>query len=166
MPIEINSTTNRVVPPVVRLTGQLIDETAGTYAASGLQRVNTQQVVIDGTDVTRRDTLAFFGDVQVKLVADPNYTSNDYSNRAATDIVGATAPTISNVAQNAETYYTVNGKDPTRTKANLYTGQFTVRQNLSGSDNLILKARTYVQGKWSEVRTVEIKINRAVDTTV
>jgi len=56
------------------------------------------------------------------------------------------------------TYYTLNGKDPKRTKANLYTGAFTVRQNKSGGDNYILKARSYINGIASPVRRVDFRI--------
>ena len=66
----------------------------------------------------------------------------------------------------SETYYTLNGKDPKRTKTNLYTVPIILRSNTSGSDNIIFKARTYRAGQWSEVRKVEIRIVRKVSTKV
>jgi len=96
--------------------------------------------------------------VNGKLIADTTWTSASYSNRSATDIVGKTVQAVGTVAQAAETYYTLNGKDPTRTKANLYTGAFTLRSNKSGTDNTIIKSRTYQGGRSSEVITVEITI--------
>ena len=56
------------------------------------------------------------------------------------------------------TYYTINGKNPKKTAANLYTGKFTVRQNKSGTDNFVLKARSYINGIASPIRTVHFRI--------
>ena len=58
----------------------------------------------------------------------------------------------------AEIRYTLNGKDPSRTKYTIYRGSFTLSQNASGSDNIILKARVYRMGQWSPVKTVEVRI--------
>jgi len=162
MSIEINKSTNRVDPPTIVINGSLIDTTAGTYAAAANQTISTQLETIESsTAVRKREVLAFHGDVTVTITPDTDYTANSYSNRTTgTDIIGATEPTVSTVAQNSETYYTINGKDPSRTKANLYTGAFTIRRNLAGHDNTVIKARTYVNGKASEVRTVEIRIAR------
>lgn len=62
------------------------------------------------------------------------------------------------VNEKSDTYYTLNGKDPSRTKSNLYTGAFTILRNTSGTDNIVLKTRTYAEGQASEVRTVELRI--------
>ena len=59
-----------------------------------------------------------------------------------------------------ETYYTINGKSPTRSKNYLYTKPFTLRRNVTGSDKVVLKTKSYCQGLQSEVRTVEFKINK------
>lgn len=168
MAIDINKSTTRVDPPDVTLRGQLIDTTTGVYRATGNVAVTTQHIRslnATNTEINHRAEKAFQGMVTVTLTADSDFTANSYSNRTTgTDIIGATAPTISNVNQKLETYYTINGKAPTRTKANLYTGPFTVRRNESGSDNFILKVCSYCNGLKSEVRTVEFRVARA-DTT-
>jgi len=167
MPIDINKSTNRIDPPTIVINGQLIDTDAGTYSGAANQTITTQLETIESdTEVRKREVLAFEGDVTVTLTPDTDYTANSYSNRAAGDIVGATPVASNEVAGYSETYYTVNGKDPSRTKANLYTGAFSIRRNLSGHDNTVIKARSYVRGIASEVRTVEIRIARATTNEV
>lgn len=165
MAIPVNYMNTRIDPPAFSIVGQKV--TSGTYGGGNdTESVTTQEVVISGTDVTKRSEVVFRGDVTVTITPDSTYTANSYSNRDSADFVGATTVSNNEVARYSETYYTVNGKDPIRTKANLYTGAFTVRRNLSGSDNFILKARTYCQGQWSEVNKVEIRIIRTNDNNV
>ena len=162
MAIEINKSTNRIDPPTIVINGQLIDVEAGTYSGAADQTITTQLVTIESdTDIRKREVLAFEGDVTVTLTPDTDYTANSYSNRSDGDFIGSTPIANNLVAGYSDTYYTVNGKDPSRTKANLYTGAFSIRRNLSGHDNTILKTRTYVRGQSSPVRTVEIRIARA-----
>lgn len=165
MAIPINRSDSRVEPPTITLTGSLIG-TDGVVDASADTTINTQ-LVVEGTrlsgapDVRRRDPLDFDGDVYVALTPDSKFETTTYENRATGDLIGKTEATLAAMNWNSETYYTVNGKDPVRTKASLYTGQVRIRRNLSGHDNTIFKARTYAQGRASEVRTVEFRINRA-----
>lgn len=172
MTIQINHSSNRVDPPAFSIVGQRVSNPAliggtGTYGGGNeTEVVNTQEVVISGTDVTKREEIVFAGDITVTITPDTTYTANSYSNRSATDIVGATTVSNNAVGEKSETYYTTNGKDPVRTKANLYKGAFTVRRNLSGSDNFILKARTYCQGKWSPINKVELRIIRSNENNV
>jgi hypothetical protein len=63
-----------------------------------------------------------------------------------------------------EVYYTLNGKNPTRTKAYLYTGPFVLSENKSGSDNTIIKARAYKNGIWSDVAKIELVIADVTST--
>jgi len=62
------------------------------------------------------------------------------------------------VGKYSNIFYTLNGKDPRRTKAFLWDGNtITLKENSLG-DNIILKARTYYQGEWSDTVTVEFRI--------
>lgn len=75
-----------------------------------------------------------------------------------TRFTGRMSGLANNFGEVAEIYYTVNGKDPSRTRSYLYTGQTELLGNSSGSDNTILKARTYYNGKASEVVTFEFRV--------
>ena len=157
MAIKINQSSTRVDSPSITLVGDTI--VSGTYNGSDTTSITTKQVVIESsTAVRKREPITFWGDVVVTLTPDTTWTANTYTNRSSTDIVGPTASSIGKIAQKSETYYTLNGKDPIRTKANLYTGAFTLRSNKSGTDNTIIKARTYQGGRVSEVMTVEVRI--------
>ena len=174
MATEINKATEKISVPSMTLVGQRVNDVdfiggTGTYGGGDNTEVlSTTEIVVDSDNltVTKRDPLVFFGDVVVTITADADFSSNSYSNRESTDFVGETAPVDNKVAKYAETYYTTNGKSPKRTKSNLYTGSFTIRRNLSGVDNIIIKARTYCNGTWSEVQKVEFSIIRETSTNV
>ena len=160
MSIEINKSDKRIDAPTVTLRGKLINKDTGVYASDSNTVRNSLETTIDDKAVTKQGILSFYGDVLITLTADSKFTANSYSNRDSSDIIGATQVSDKKVGKKSETYYTVNGKDPIRTKANLYTGAFTVKHNKSGSDNFILKARTYCEGRKSDVMKVEFTINR------
>lgn len=166
MSIEINKSDSRLEAPSVTLSGKVIDETTGLYADTSSTARSSLETVVDGTTVTKQSVLNFYGDVTITLTPDSKFDANSYTNRESGDIIGATAVSDNKVGLKSETYYTVNGKDPSRTKSNLYTGAFIVKHNKSGSDNFVLKARTYCQGKESPVMKVEFKINRADSSVV
>ncbi|MHA1469137.1 MAG: FN3 associated domain-containing protein [Candidatus Asgardarchaeia archaeon] len=160
---NINHSSTRVEPPTIVLNGAFIG-TDGVIDPTSTTTINTQLVVegsIAGSPTARRrDSLIFDGDVYVTLTPDSKFETTTYENRSTDDIIGKTEASSGGMNWNSETYYTVNGKDPVRTKANLYTGQVRIRRNLSGHDNTIFKARTYARGLASEVRTVEFMIHR------
>jgi hypothetical protein len=159
MPIFINHRTTRVQPPNITLTGQRVRHARGTYNADqDTEAVHTDKVRVSGTDVRTRTRLDFRGRVRVRITPDDNWPSRTYNRRVLGDVVGRAVQDNSHFGQRSETYYTLNGKDPVRTKANLYTGRFDIYRNGPGSGTIVLKARTYCQGYVSEVRTVEIKI--------
>ena len=171
MAIEINSPNNRVAAPTIRLQGRVVRDadarlvggTGYVGGASEIVNITTLEETISGNEkrVTKRPVLAFLGDVKVYIGPDPSYDTSNYSQRDnENDFIGQSEP---NLAKNwrSDTYYTINGKDPKRTKANLYTGPFTVRRNLAGHDNVILKVKTYVRGRESEVMKSEFRIIRA-----
>lgn len=64
------------------------------------------------------------------------------------------------LAQNAEIRYTLNGKDPSKTKYRVAKSNvgLLMNRNYSGDDGTILKARVYYKGQWSPVTKVKIRI--------
>jgi len=80
-------------------------------------------------------------------IQDNVYVSGEAGNNSPTD------------AALAEIRYTINGKDPSRTRARRYYGSAaTLNFNLNGGDNIIIKARVYRQGQWSLVREAVFRI--------
>ncbi len=55
-------------------------------------------------------------------------------------------------------FYTLNGKDPRRTKSILWDGNIIILKENTIGDTVLLKARTYYQGEWSDAVTVEFRI--------
>ena len=184
MPIRINrvgDVNSRVEPPNVNIRGIFISEMTTGAGTRTTRTYDTQHEVVssDGLTVRARDVDAFRGSVTViiggitspadfnpsgDLIADavtvaaqPNLA---IFSKAAAETGAFTGEQPGDTLQNGEAYiyYTLNGKDPRQTKANLYTGSFRVNQNASGTDNYILKARTYINGISSVVRKVEFRI--------
>ncbi len=195
MAIEINKPRYRVDPPTVILTGKFQDVNNGAVNDSNvIISIGDNNVKQDGLRVDHRTEMLFKDDVRVTLTPDPNFRANDYSNSgidvipynevttSTNAVIGKRpsggAPAVQGssgnvvysggtlVNEKSDTYYTLNGKDPSRTKVNLYTGPFTIRRNTSGTDNIILKVRTYAEGKTSKVNKIELRINTNKDLFV
>lgn len=172
MAIDINKSTTRVEPPAIALTGRLVDANSGSIAdSSTTERITTQDVRQNGLTINNRDEFIFYNNVRVELIPDSKYPGQEYHPKQDVvpyDGVGTSTNMIASGQletgifknKDSNTYYTLNGKDPKRTKNNLYTKPFTIRRNTSGTDNIILKVRTYVIGKVSETRTVDMRVVR------
>lgn len=151
-----------------------------SYKNTGTNRytdtISTMEEVVSQHDsnieVRKRESLLYRSNVEVRLIPDAKYTGTRYNPLRPTSPVGRAKIFYNNGSEGiraiktAETYYTVNGKDPVRTKANLYTGKFLIKRNESGGDNTILKARTYVNGQASPVMKVEFRIIRPNENLV
>jgi hypothetical protein len=161
MAISIN--TNKPATPIIKITGTQYDETTEVSTAYVATSVTTSTVLTDANTVSKSSILSFVGDVSFTIATTgDSYTDATYSSTA--DFVGKKNMGSDNKVGNiAETYYTLNGKDPVRTKAYLYKGQaITLKTNKSGSDNTIIKARKYVAGQWSDIAVAEIKVIKTV----
>ena len=164
MAININKSTDRVEIPTVVIRGRETSEDGSV--GSLLNHTITNDITEDSTvagNWRNQDVMIFKDSVRVTVTPDPKFSAASYSARSSGDIIGETSVTNrSNITfgTSSETYYTVNGKSPKRTKSNLYTGAFTLTRNESGTDNVILKVRTYYQGNWSKVFKTEFRIGR------
>ena len=170
MVINVNKSTDRVEIPTVVLRGKEVSEDGETTGSLRNYTI-TNDIAEDSTvsgNWRNQDEMRFYGSITVTIISDPKYTSNDYSRRSVGDIVGAVEMVDNKIGMHpsggtgtgSDTYYTLNGKNPKRTKSTVYTGAFTIRRNESGSDNCILKVRTYYNGSWSEVFKTEFRISR------
>lgn len=64
-------------------------------------------------------------------------------------------------AINGEIMYSLNGKEPLRTKSYFYVKPFYVKTNKAGGDNTIIKARLYRRGKVSATTQFEFRIRKS-----
>jgi len=176
MTIKINQKNTRVDPPRITLYGQKITAPYhNQLEAYDTDIINTLEEVTaleqhGLTTVRKRESLLYRSDVDITFALDKTYTLQTYgasrfATRTGNRFIGAMLPGVTGNTH-AEIYYTTNGKDPVRTKSNLYTGVFTIKRNESGSDSTILKARTYVQGRSSEVIKIEFRIIRPNENLV
>lgn len=168
MAIEINKPGKDTVnPPQINLTGKWINSTTGKVAStSGTISIGSQDIEQSGLEVTNREEIIFFDKIDVILTPDAEWKAHTHVGLRKYDeipnhtkILEGSPETKTRKSHNekSETYYTLNGKAPKRTKENLYTGPFTIRRNTSG-DNIVLKARTYVAGQKSKVRTLQLRL--------
>jgi hypothetical protein len=173
MAIEINKSDSTVQAPSISVSGILITEgvKASASSTSNFTTVKVTTEVTDGvSSITNRDESIFFENVTVTITPDSTFTAETYGNvtpynetaTSTLSVEGKNIVTNSEVSSKSSTYFTLNGKDPSRTKATLYTGSFQIRRNASGTDNTVLKARTYVRGQSSPVMQVDLRIVRDV----
>lgn len=163
MPVTIPNDKNKPNPPVFRISGeQIISENPPTSTTLSNYRVPTW-VAKNGSNFTAQEPILMSQSVDI-TIADPDGISVRTYNTNA-DFVGGAPFTGRTIGNNLEIYYTLNGKDPIRTKAYLYTGSFSIALNRSGSDNTIIKARSYYKGLWSDVSKIELRIADDITAT-
>ena len=152
MTIKVNYSGTRINLPTIHVQGRIINSEGGIGVNKSTSLTNDieEDETTSGNWVNQPVT-TFWGNVTITIGADKKYAANDYSRRSSGDIIGPpevdqaslfVGQTPTGGGLGSDTYYTINGKNPKRTKSNLYTGPFLVRRNESGSDNYSLKART------------------------
>ncbi len=164
MAIEINKPgNNKVNPPTIVLTGNLFNADTGSIGGGTSITIGSQKIIQDGIIVDNRDEIVFSEKIVIELTPDPAFDANSYVNIKPYNEYSKTANLVQGKKalegrnEKSDTYYSLNGKNPVRTKSSLYTAPFTIKKNTSG-DNIVLKTRTYVQGFRSEVRRVDLRI--------
>jgi hypothetical protein len=174
-----NVTITKLTAPNILLSGTQITDTKDTQTTvevslnQGTSIQNITSTFGAGTTEYKENNVLVFRD-KVQVVMNSSYTAQAESaavTAAAAALVAAGKEVnygkfrdATNVNL-AEIRYTLNGKDPSRTKFHIYRDSFYIKTNKSGSDNTILKARVYYQGQWSDVVTVELKIASVDNTT-
>lgn len=158
MPITIPGDKGKPGLPQFSLTGErLISENPPVSESIANEKIPAW-IAQDGSDFTQQSIMTFSQTVTIGIIdaegggnTIPNYDTSG-------DFIGGTPFNGKTIGGNWEVYYTLNGKNPVRTKAYLYTGPFTLSDNKSGSDNTIIKARAYKNGLWSDIAKVELII--------
>jgi hypothetical protein len=174
--------TNKLVAPQVRLTGYkyayknrpdglgiLKNETLvyGTYSFIGDTTKKSKK--IRHTSFAKRHIAVFNNEVIVNIVEagltiDPQYHKNIRKYRRHKSyinplFIGVLRTHVNPRDYYSITYYTLNGKDPTRTDSSIWKGKpLVIKNNIISSDNIVFKAKSYHNGVESEVTKVEFRI--------
>jgi len=191
-------TISKLVPPNILLSGtQLIKSgenltdvgVVSTYTTRNVTNISVGKIFTngayvdeDGQTYTSNEMLYFLNNVTGSMFSSvytlkrismyANFAGNIPANweiGRVTDNVyvpGESKPIID--AETAEIRYTLNGKDPSQTRARTFYGGTADSKALNttasalvfnaSSDNTVLKARVYRQGEWSDVKEVIFKI--------
>ena len=144
---------------------------------NGIANVSTTSQTIDfgtkirtgkGGKTVSNDALTMFKQVATVTLR-TTYRTKDYNsilaqNNVNTGDKGGTRHVVigpnphgSNEGR-ADIYYTLNGKDPKRTKNYVYKNRPLILRTNTVGDKIVLKARVYRMGTWSPVSTFEFKI--------
>jgi hypothetical protein len=162
--LNINSADYIVSGTEIRLTGVIVNTVNRdgyfTKNSRGTTVISSHEVLQSGLEFTKREELVFEGPVTIELVPDSKFEETNYGVTTSFDDVGAKLVNDKTLGNKSNIYYSINGKSPQKSKHNLYTGAFTVRKNSTGSDETVLKVKTYVDGRASKTRTVRFRINR------
>ncbi len=195
----------KIEKPEIRLVGDIISsESIVSYFSTGVDHSTTpiiveSNLVSSPTVLDRNDLLNFQNSVRI-IITGKIFPKVDYRRR---DRMGAlefegnvsfntSSPTVVN--EFAETFYTLNGKDPVRTANYLYTALdydsfsttnlldpsanpssifnnindlgFLLKVNPTGDEVFVLKARTFYRGQKSDVTTARFKVYRNTVSTL
>ena len=187
MSIALNGANNTVKKPQIYLIGttvkggsysQQVDNDIHTYASSGL-------VYESKTQLDEDNILSFGNEVRIiitgQMTPKPLYTRQNGEGSIGDNNLLFQGnmtynPTIDSVNYYAETWYTLNEKEPVRTSSNFYnfrdmddsddltTLGFVLKLSPTGSPLVTLKARTYFRGEVSKTAIAVFKLIYEVDT--
>ena len=165
MAVTIPSDKGKPGLPRFQLTGEKITGENPATSTTLTNETIDAWVVKDGQNFTKQDTITMSQSVEITIIDADGGGNTIPSYDTDGDFVGGTPFNGKTIGGNWEIYYTLNGKNPSRTKVYLYTGPFTLSDNKSGSGNTIVKARAYKNGLWSDVSKIELIIASNVIST-
>jgi hypothetical protein len=155
MTIKIPSDLGKPSMPQIKLTGEkIVTEKPLTHTTLTNEIIGDWQYS-SGLIFTKQNPIIMIESVTITFT-DPDGNSIPTYNTSSNFLSGK--PNISNIFGNYEIYYSLNGKNPIRTKSYLYTGPFTLTYNRSGSDNTIVKVKAFKNGMASDIACVELRI--------
>lgn len=111
--------------------------------------------------VIRNDPILTFKDRVTIDMTTPNTSLKDYRKQKKAFKVDGDKINLGELnptSGKGEIRYTLNGKDPCRTKFKIFQDEFVIRKGTIGSEKVILKARLFTRGKWSDITSVEFKL--------
>lgn len=160
MSISIPSEYAKPEKPIIKLTGTKYNTVDGTTTSLSAT-AQTTNIAQSGLTVTKQGPVTMVGEVTVTLAAGGSevLSTQDTTHNFVGEL---NMGTDLKVGDERQIFYTLNGKDPKRSKNYLYREPFAISKwNKTGSDNTIIKARTYYAGVWSDVEKIELRITNA-----
>ena len=157
---------DEVLPtPETSIEEELVLETP-TLLVSGLRvvngkvsRYNSKAIQVDILEESNRvfrnkQILTFLGDISISFSS--IYPIKTYSKEFKTNnFIGE--PVFNYQFNRAEIRYNIVGRSPDR-KGKTYKGNIVLKQNTTGSDNIIFNYKLYYKGKVSETAQIEFNI--------
>ena len=176
MAIKIYNSSIALPSPVITLTGMRYniydtyarrDRTATTITCDH-NFVSSGHTSGGSKSYRKEDIYVFYKYVDVNIIPSKEvyqygrHKSYFYTRQVLTGaFVGKNKTNRRKVALRSNTYYTLSGKDPVRGASYLYQNEaFRIDINTAGCNNIILKARTYYQGKVGDITGIRLRIVR------
>jgi len=180
-----NQTVGRLTAPTIRLEGLRVHENVGKTTEQGTWNIDApvfeapnsnDQSSLDFRTTNNRtpQSFVFINNVDINMSVS-GFTLRSRDNTVVPagrpvfygDLAGVLRD--SDQTDTPEVRYTVNGKDPSRTKFYRWgiddDTNIKLKMNKTGTDTVI-KARTYHRGRWSDVTEVRIKVTQGtIDLT-
>jgi hypothetical protein len=174
-----NQRIAKLTAPTIRLEGLRVHENVGKDTETGVWNIDAPVYESpDSNDNSSKDFTVNNGRTGQSFVfinnVDINMTVSGHSLRSRDNtIVPAGRPVFygdlagvlgdTDQADTPEVRYTINGKDPSRTKFYRWgiddDTSIKLQMNKTGVDTVI-RARTYHRGRWSDVTLVRIKVTQ------
>jgi len=177
-----NQRVAKLVAPTIGLTGPRLSNDSRKNVTDGTWSVRAR--VLDSTDPNNTSTKTFSiedGSIEQSMVfsgyVDLTMTSagvpmrtraNTFPPSSRPTFYGDLAGVLNDSPQTdaAEIRYTVNGKDPSRTKYYRWgidssAEAIRLQMDKTGSSETVIKARTYYRGRWSDATTIRLKIAKS-----
>ena len=178
MAIEIQT----VAKPQIWLEGTTVNGSSFSQRVDHAKSTpSTSTLTIEGVtqlDENNDNILSFSDNVRVIIttIATPRkYYARTSGKLSSLEFEGKHNVSLNNVNEAAETYYTLNGKEPVRTAASIYNYQdrndtddgdlgFVLSASPTGSNLMTVKAVTYQSGRKSRIAIATFRIVQTQNT--
>jgi len=111
--------------------------------------------------VIRNESILTFKDRVTIDMTTPNTSLKDYRKQKKAFKVDGDKINLGELnptSGKGEIRYTLNGKDPCRTKYKIFQDEFKIKKGTIGAEKVVLKARLFTRGRWSDITSVEFRI--------
>lgn len=171
-----NQTVAKLTAPTISLAGTTVSPgkdytdgtwnvTAGIFESPNASDSSSKQFSVDNGRVERTLVFDDLADISMTVTGHTLRTRDTSpTTPGRPTFYGDLAGVLRNSDQTdrAEIRYTVNGKDPSRTKYYRWgiddASTIRLQMNKTGGSETVIKARTYFRGRYSDATTVRVRI--------